>query len=141
YLMRGRIYFHNKGDHGRALVDYDQALKLNPRYAAVFYFRSFVHRERNNPDGAIADLSEAIKLNSDEASLYTERAFAYMAKNEVELALADAEQAIKLDPEDTTALALREILNGPTSSSPRGVGDGYAYFLFRYFDVLRGVRK
>jgi len=103
YLMRGRIYFFNRQDNKSALADYGQALKLSPRYAAVYYYRSWVHKRAGDKNLQIADLSAAIKINPDESDLYTERGMAYVAKGEVDAAIADFAQAIKLDPDNNMA--------------------------------------
>jgi tetratricopeptide (TPR) repeat protein len=110
YLMRGRIFFHLKGDRDRALADYDSALKLNPRLAAAYYYRSYVHKFAGAFDAEIADLTEAIKINPDEADLYSERGIAYIGKLDYDRALADFDTANKLDPEDQRADRMRRFL-------------------------------
>jgi tetratricopeptide (TPR) repeat protein len=99
YLMRGRIHFFNGHDRTRAFADFDRALMLSPRYAAVYYFRSLIHKVEGDKERQIADLSEAIKINQDEVELYSERGMAYVLQGEIDLARADFEQVMKLDPD------------------------------------------
>ena len=42
YYNRG-IAYGKLGDPGRAIEDYDQALRINPRYAIAYYNRGFVY--------------------------------------------------------------------------------------------------
>ncbi len=59
---RGSAYA-DKGQTDRAIQDHDQAIKLNPNYAAAFYNRSVAKEEKGDKAGAEADLAAARKLN------------------------------------------------------------------------------
>jgi len=47
----------------RAIADFDQAIRLNPRYAAAFYNRALVHLDAGDKELAIADYRQALTLN------------------------------------------------------------------------------
>jgi tetratricopeptide (TPR) repeat protein len=62
--------FNNRGmsyrfkvQYERAIADYDQAIKLEPRYAKAWNNRGVAYRNMGDVDRAIADYSEAIRLN------------------------------------------------------------------------------
>src|SRR5438045_2436655 len=61
YNNRGNTY-RRKGDYDRALRDFDDAIKLNPREAGSIYGRSQVYADKGDTGRAIADLDEAIRL-------------------------------------------------------------------------------
>src|SRR5262252_9553802 len=58
---RGLGYRLN-GDIDRAIQDYAQAIKLNPKFAAAFNNRGVAHDHKGEYDRAIQDFEQAIKL-------------------------------------------------------------------------------
>src|SRR5262245_48357995 len=50
YLMRGRVYAFDMRSIAHALADYERALALHPRYAAVYYYRSLLHKYNGDND-------------------------------------------------------------------------------------------
>ena len=141
YLMRGRIHIFNGRDREHALADFDRALKLSPRYAAVYFYRSWIHKLNGDRDNQIADLSEAIKINPDEAELYSERGMAYVAKGDVDRALTDFTQAMKLDPDNYRArlgydLYQRGADRRTAAPVPYG-GNGNASIILKLLELTR----
>jgi tetratricopeptide (TPR) repeat protein len=45
-----------------AIADYDQAIKLNPKFGLAYKNRGKAKQEKGDLDGAIADFNRAIKL-------------------------------------------------------------------------------
>ncbi len=62
FTNRGFAY-RMKGDNGRAVEDFDQALKLVPNYAVALNGRGLARHSLRDYDQAIADFSQAINLN------------------------------------------------------------------------------
>ena len=52
-----------QGDYYGAIVDWDQAIELNPEYAEAYYVRGVVKHKLGDHDGAEADRKQAIELN------------------------------------------------------------------------------
>src|SRR5258705_2316161 len=73
YYNRGFAYY-NKGDYGRAILDYTEAAKLKPAEANVFVGRGLAHFHQGQYEPAIGDFSEAIRLKPDNFDAHNQRA-------------------------------------------------------------------
>jgi tetratricopeptide (TPR) repeat protein len=92
------IAWRIKGDLERAIVDFDAAIKLDPKLAVAYHDRGTAYGLRGDNDRAIADFTAAIKLDPKNAVAFNNRGFAYRNKGETDKALADFSDAIGLDP-------------------------------------------
>ena len=97
YDNRGMEY-RRKRQYDRAIADFDEAIRLDPKYSNAFKNRGDAYRDMGEYDGAIVDYNQTILLNPNDASAFNERGYAYSAKNEYDRAIADYDQAIRLDP-------------------------------------------
>jgi tetratricopeptide (TPR) repeat protein len=61
-VMRGALELVVNGEYGRAIVDCDNALRVDPGNAAALLIRSFGLSQRGSPGGAQADFQHAIRL-------------------------------------------------------------------------------
>jgi tetratricopeptide (TPR) repeat protein len=109
HVMRGRIHFFLKGEIDRALAEYSEALRIEPRNCAAFYFRSIVSASENNADDAIAHLSTAISFCPTVGVYHRQRGVARYVKLELDQAISDLDEALRLDPDDATALMIRSM--------------------------------
>jgi tetratricopeptide (TPR) repeat protein len=89
---------YEKKDFRGALVEYNQAIKLDPNYADVYYSRGAIRYELGDKQGAIADYNQAIKINPNYAKAYYNRGLASYELGDKQGAIADYNLAIKLDP-------------------------------------------
>ena len=64
YLLRGESY-KDKGEFGRAIRDFERALKLKPNYPQAYFFRGVCHEAEGRLDEAIKDVAKALELNPD----------------------------------------------------------------------------
>jgi uncharacterized caspase-like protein len=109
YYNRGNDYY-SEGEYDKALSDFNQTIRLDPKYAAAYVNRGFIYNMiKDEYDKAIADFSEAIKLNPDYASAYNNRGGAYYNKGEYDKAIADFNEAITLNPDYARAYKNRGI--------------------------------
>ena len=97
--FKGRANSHAaKGQPDRAIEDYDQAIRLNPNYAAPHYNRGNIYLDRAQYNRAIEDYDQAIRLNPDDSLSLTVRGLAWHRKGQYDRAIEDYDQAIRLDP-------------------------------------------
>jgi tetratricopeptide (TPR) repeat protein len=111
YVARG-LAWQAKGNLDRALADYTDAIRLNPRDALAYNNRGLLWREKGDADRAIADLTDAIRidplphsdlLGNGHVNIYANRGLAWETKGDLDRAIADFDQAIRLDPKDADA--------------------------------------
>jgi len=100
-----------KGDSAAAIVDYDEALKLDPKNARALANRGTARSEKGDSDGAIADFDAALKTDPRLASAYFNRANALAAKGEADRAIADYTATIKYDRRNVNAYIARGALS------------------------------
>ena len=72
-INRG-VAYSRKGDHDRAISDYNEGIGLDPKNADAFYNRGWAYSRKSDYDRAIADFNEAIRLDPKYALPYTTRA-------------------------------------------------------------------
>ena len=88
---------------------YDQAIRLNPDYAAAYTNRGIEKHKLGRHEAALADHDEAIRLNPDYAAAYFNRGIAKHELGRHEAALADHDEAIRLYPDYAAAYFNRGI--------------------------------
>ena len=91
------------GDINAALKDYDQAIKLNPKFAQAYNNRGVAYDLRGDFDRAITDYDQAIKLEPT-AVAHFNRGNAYLGKSQYDAAIDNFNQAIKLKSDFAQAL-------------------------------------
>lgn len=97
FKQRAVAYMH-LGRHQLALEDVEQAVKLTPGDADVYYLRGFAYRALGQYQRAVEESNRAIGLEPNFAAAIANRAFAYQALGNVGQAKADARKARELDP-------------------------------------------
>jgi lipoprotein NlpI len=94
---RGNVYVA-KGDYGKAIQDYDQAIRLVPGLEAAYNDRGNAYNHMGDYDAAIQSFNQATRLNPDDAWPYVGRAAAYENRGEHDRAVKEYDQAIQRDP-------------------------------------------
>ena len=91
--------YRDKGDNDRAIADYNEAIRLDPKDATAYNNRGYrLSANKGDNDRAIADYDEAIRLDPKYAMAFLGRGIAYRAKGDLDRAIADYSEAIRLDP-------------------------------------------
>ena len=102
YNNRGWSY-SQKGDYDRAIADYDEAIRLNPKFGLALVNRGWSLERKGDYDRAIADYDEAIRLDPNYSLAYNNRGRIRHLRGEYDQAIADYDEAIRTDPKDATA--------------------------------------
>ncbi|WP_180274613.1 serine protease [Tychonema bourrellyi] len=97
YNNRGSVY-SDKGDKDNAFKDFNEAIKLDPKFAYAYNNRGSLYSDKGDYDNALKDYNEAIKLDPKNAKAYNNRGNLYADKGDYDNALKDLNEAIKLDP-------------------------------------------
>jgi tetratricopeptide (TPR) repeat protein len=106
YNNRGFEYAA-KGDHDRAIRDYNEAIRLDPKYVFAYNNRGNAYEAKGDHDRAIRDYDETIRLDPTYVMAYSNRGAAYTAKGDHDRAIRDFEEALRRRPGFGPALANR----------------------------------
>jgi tetratricopeptide (TPR) repeat protein len=123
YYDRGNAY-KNLKDYDRALADYSDALKLDPRYAHAYLNRGFVYVAKNDADHALADLNRSIQFDPNETLAYFNRGLVYrLGKHNPAAAIADFTEVIKRSPDSGNAYYERGLAYADKGDFQRALDD------------------
>jgi len=107
YLSRGLIYIRFKADWDRAIADYDEALKLNPKIAGAYTGRAAANLRKGNIDRALPDLNEGLRLDPKSPGVRNVFGYYYNKKGDHERALTEVSEALRLYPQYLYAFSNR----------------------------------
>lgn len=122
YFDRGAAY-DNAGEFNRAIAEYHQAIRVNPKFALAFYNRGLDYAKAGELDRAIEDYDEAIRLTPTNPDSFVSRGVAYDAKGWYDRAIQDYDQAIHLKPDYTLAFVNRGIAYANKDQYERAIQD------------------
>jgi tetratricopeptide (TPR) repeat protein len=74
WTFRG-IAWKAKKEYDKAIADFNEAIRLDPKDALAYYNRGVVWGDKKEYDRAIADFNEAIRLDPKDALAYGSRAW------------------------------------------------------------------
>ena len=97
HYNRGAILSRRRNGIDRALADFDEAVRLDPK-PSTLVARGALRASKRNYDDAVADFGEAIRMDDSLAEAHLQRGLAWARKGESERAIEDATRALKLDP-------------------------------------------
>jgi tetratricopeptide (TPR) repeat protein len=107
-LLFARAYAKNeKEKYQDALVDLNEAVRLDPSNASALHERAYTLSSLMRYEEAIADIDAQLRLTPDSASGYQERAYSDHHLARFESALDDLEHVVRLKPDDARALVAR----------------------------------
>jgi len=140
FLDRGMLFI-SRSDFDTAIMDFDEAIRLNPNFAEAFFWRGLAHMRASDVDFssivpflmflmdddrtnlAIADLDEAIRLNTGFAAAYMARGKMRSAFGHFESAIADFTQAIRIEPNNASAYSNRANAHLQSGDTDRAIAD------------------
>jgi lipoprotein NlpI len=109
YVSRG-VEYKNKRGLDRAIADFDQAIRLEPKNADAYTVRGMAWEAKGDFDRAIADFDQAIRLDPKNSSWYFHRGLSNLYAGALPTALADLNQASELNPKHAYAALWLDIV-------------------------------
>jgi tetratricopeptide (TPR) repeat protein len=92
-----------KGEFDKAIADFTESIRLDPRQAEVYCGRAYAYHQTGEFDKAIVDYDEAVRLDPKQATTYYNRGLAYAKKGDHDKAIVDFTEVILLNPKDAEA--------------------------------------
>jgi tetratricopeptide (TPR) repeat protein len=100
YFWRA-VAWRNRANLQRALADFTETIRLNPKYLGAYEWRSHLLIDRGDYDGAVANDTDAIKNLPDERDLFGYRGYAHFYRGDFPASAGDLRRAIELIPFST----------------------------------------
>jgi tetratricopeptide (TPR) repeat protein len=134
FNSRGNVHLSNR-NYDRAIDDYNETIRIDPKYAIGFHNRGLAYLRKGRLDPAIEDFGAAIRLNPKYTSAFINRALAYQEKAQWDFnaylaegvyedrAIQDLDEAIRLDPNNATAFRNRGFVNSRRQRYDRAIQD------------------
>jgi tetratricopeptide (TPR) repeat protein len=97
-------FWRDLGDFDRAVADYTEIIRLEPKSAKAYADRSEAWRLKGDLDSALADQDQAIQLEPEDGLGFLLRGDILRYKGEFKRALADYEQALRVEPDFVAAV-------------------------------------
>ena len=97
YKDRG-VAHAGKGEYDRAILAYDQALRLDPNYVEAYCGRGSNYWSKGKHERAIQDFNQALQFDPHCARAYYGRGVVYASKGEYDGAIHAYNQALRIDP-------------------------------------------
>lgn len=119
---RGLAYA-NKDQFERAIQDFDQSIRLNPKSAYALTNRGMAYGNLGKPDRAIQDFDEAIRLSPSFYGAWDNRGSAYSDLGRYDLAIRDLNESIRLKPDYADAWNNRCWARAMTGDLPNALAD------------------
>ena len=122
YYHRGTAYY-DKGEYDRAIADFDQALRLQPKSAATYNYRGLAKLAFGDDQGAMRDFDEAIRADSTFSPAYYNRGAQRATVRDFGGAIADMTKLISLNPDYVDAYLGRANLRGSAKDTSGAMED------------------
>jgi tetratricopeptide (TPR) repeat protein len=122
YFKRG-VRYDDREDLDRAIADYSEAIRLNPKLDYAFFRRCWAYSKKNEDDRAIADCSKSIVLNALFEGAFWMRGYSRARKGDNDEAISDFTSAIKLNVRNSSSFHNRAILYMKKGDFDRAIAD------------------
>lgn len=122
YAARSFHYEHDQR-YEEALVDINEAIRLDPSVAFYYDNRSNAERELDQTDKAFADANTALRLDPDDLPAHLNRGLVYFRKKEFQSAIDDFSQYIAAQADVSEGFTFRGAAYGEIAKYDRAIAD------------------
>jgi tetratricopeptide (TPR) repeat protein len=99
YKSRGLAHLE-KRQYDQAIMDFNKALKINPRDAHAYHNRGRAYEEKGQYDQAILSFDKVLEINPRYVDAYFNRGLVYHAKGQYDQAVSDYTKALEINSGD-----------------------------------------
>jgi tetratricopeptide (TPR) repeat protein len=111
YVLEARaVILERQGRADEAMVDLDEAIRLNPSHSFSYADRGSLYRMRGDLARALTDLNIAVRLNPENTSILSRRGEVLRYRGDFAGALADYNRTLQLYPHSVQALTGRGLI-------------------------------
>ncbi|KAG0197409.1 TOM (translocase of outer membrane) complex component [Mortierella sp. GBA30] len=96
--MRGTFTFL-MGDGKKALLDFNKAIELDPKYVQTYIKRGSIYMEQGDAEKTFNEFDTAISIDAEDPNIYYHRGQVFFITGEYEHAAKDYIKSIELEPE------------------------------------------
>ena len=97
YYNRG-VEYAAKGECDRAIADYNEAIRLDPKYVLAYNKRGDCYMRQGSNFRALEDYAKATELDPTDSRAYKNRGEAYENLGQLDRALEAYNEAVRIDP-------------------------------------------
>ena len=121
-LERGNVSYA-KQDYRRAIMEYNEAARLNANYAEIYNNRGLTYYHLHDYAAAERDLSKALDLNVNFSYAYNNRGIVRAAMGKLDAAIDDYTRAIVSNPRYAYAMSNRASIYAQKGDVTKAIND------------------
>jgi tetratricopeptide (TPR) repeat protein len=122
YYNRG-VEYAVKGECDRAIADYNQAIRLDPKYVLAYNKRGDCFTRQGSNFRALEDYAKAIELDPTNSRVYFNRGDIFRKEGDFDRAISEYTESIRLEPKDADAFNRRGIAHLRKGEYERAITD------------------
>ena len=107
YFDKGEELFDQQA-YDNALINYNEALNLNPLFAEAYFSRAMIYQKQNNQELALRDYTILLELNPTHYEGLFSRALILFAQKKWAMAKQDFQRLLVLPTGETNAIYFRQ---------------------------------